>query len=69
MVLPSYILVNLKESTEDSPVEQQTEFTIQLTGFADGTKAKVIKEIKSIMEGMNLVQVIAVVCCGCTLFQ
>ncbi|XP_062507667.1 large ribosomal subunit protein bL12m-like isoform X2 [Corticium candelabrum] len=44
------------ESTEDSPVEQQTEFTIQLTGFADGTKAKVIKEIKSIMEGMNLVQ-------------
>ena len=38
--------------------EEQTEFTVKLTAFDDGGKVKLIKEIKSIVEGMNLVQVI-----------
>ncbi len=37
--------------------EEQTEFTVKLTAFDDGGKVKLIKEIKSIVEGMNLVQV------------
>lgn len=49
-------LLAVQDSNEDSPAQQQSEFTVKLTGFADGTKAKVIKEIKTIMEGMNLVQ-------------
>jgi large subunit ribosomal protein L7/L12 len=51
------VAVATPDSNEDSPAQQQSEFTVKLTGFADGTKAKVIKEIKTIMEGMNLVQV------------
>lgn len=50
------VAVATPDSNEDSPAQQQSEFTVKLTGFADGTKAKVIKEIKTIMEGMNLVQ-------------
>ena len=37
--------------------KEQTEFTVKLTAFDDGGKVKLIKEIKSIVEGMNLVQV------------
>ena len=37
--------------------EEQTEFTIKLTGFDDSGKVKLIKEVKSLIEGMNLVQV------------
>uniref|UniRef100_UPI003980992C ribosomal protein L7/L12 n=1 Tax=Salmonella sp. s54925 TaxID=3159674 RepID=UPI003980992C len=44
-----------QESTEETK-EEQTEFTIKLTGFDDGGKIKLIKEVKSLIEGMNLVQ-------------
>lgn len=37
--------------------EEQTEFTVKLTAFNDGGKVKLIKEIKNLVEGMNLVQV------------
>ena len=37
--------------------EEQTEFTIKLTGFDNSGKVKLIKEVKSLIEGMNLVQV------------
>ena len=39
------------------PVEAQTEFTVKLVKYADDSKIKLIKEVKSLMEGMNLVQV------------
>ncbi|CAH1274346.1 MRPL12 [Branchiostoma lanceolatum] len=36
--------------------EEQTEFTVKLMKFDDATKVKLIKEIKTHKEGMNLVQ-------------
>lgn len=38
-------------------VEEKTEFTVKLVKYADDSKIKLIKEIKILMEGMNLVQV------------
>lgn len=37
--------------------EEQSEFTVRLVKFADNSKIKLIKEVKTLMEGMNLVQV------------
>ena len=37
--------------------EEQTSFTVKLVKYKDDSKIKLIKEIKTIMEGMNLVQV------------
>jgi ribosomal protein L7/L12 len=39
------------------PVKVQTSFTVKLLKFEDGKKVALIKEIKSLLEGMNLVQV------------
>ena len=41
---------------EEKKVEEQTEFLVSLVKFADDSKIKVIKEIKSVVEGINLVQ-------------
>jgi ribosomal protein L7/L12 len=38
-------------------VAEPTEFTVKLTAFSDTAKVKLIKEIKSLIPGMNLVQV------------
>ena len=46
-----------KGAVTEEVKEEQTEFTIKLTGFDDGGKVKLIKEVKTLMEGMNLVQV------------
>lgn len=46
-----------QSDTADEPKEVQTEFTVKLTAFDDGGKVKLIKEIKNIVEGLNLVQV------------
>ncbi|CAB3987215.1 39S ribosomal L12, mitochondrial [Paramuricea clavata] len=51
----------MAQATEQSEAaeeekEEQTEFTVKLTAFDAGGKVKLIKEIKSIIEGMNLVQ-------------
>ena len=48
---------NLQAQEEASKEEEQTEFTVSLTKFSEGSKIKLIKEIKVLMEGMNLVQV------------
>ncbi|EDV27307.1 uncharacterized protein TRIADDRAFT_20666, partial [Trichoplax adhaerens] len=36
--------------------EVQTEFTVKLMKFDDASKVKLIKEIKALVDGMNLVQ-------------
>ncbi|XP_019615639.1 PREDICTED: 39S ribosomal protein L12, mitochondrial-like [Branchiostoma belcheri] len=48
-----------KEEEEEAVVEvkeEQTEFTVKLVKFDDASKVKLIKEIKTFKEGMNLVQ-------------
>ena len=42
---------------EEKQEEEQTAFTVKLVSFADDAKIKVIKEVKTLSEGMNLVQV------------
>jgi ribosomal protein L7/L12 len=49
-------LFSQSEAAEEEK-EEQTEFTVKLTAFDAGGKVKLIKEIKNIIEGMNLVQV------------
>ena len=39
------------------PEEEKTEFTVKLVKYTDDSKIKLIKEVKTLMEGMNLVQV------------
>lgn len=41
---------------EEKQEEEQTAFTVKLVSFADDAKIKVIKEVKTLSEGMNLVQ-------------
>ena len=41
--------------------EQKTTFTVKLVKYGEESKVKVIKEIKAMIEGMNLVQVSALV--------
>ena len=37
--------------------EEPSSFTVKLVKYADDSKIKLIKEVKSLIEGMNLVQV------------
>ena len=52
-----FLKYSLQAEEEEKKVEEQTEFLVRLVKFADDSKIKVIKEIKSVMEGINLVQV------------
>ena len=46
-----------EEDADDVPAKQeQSSFTVRLVKFDDAKKVAVIKEIKSMVEGMNLVQ-------------
>merc|ERR1712071_751428 len=45
-----------EEAEEETKVKVQTSFTVKLTQFTDTKKIALIKEIKNIVEGMNLVQ-------------
>ncbi|ENN77613.1 39S ribosomal protein L12, mitochondrial [Dendroctonus ponderosae] len=45
-----------EEDEEAAPVKVQTSFTVKLMKFEDKQKVALIKEIKNLMEGMNLVQ-------------
>merc|ERR1712111_194460 len=46
-----------EEEEEDSaPAAVQTSFTVKLTKFDPAKKVAIIKEIKNLVEGMNLVQ-------------
>ncbi|KAL3272914.1 hypothetical protein HHI36_014373 [Cryptolaemus montrouzieri] len=44
------------EEDEAAPVKTKTNFTVKLMKFDEKQKVALIKEIKSLMEGMNLVQ-------------
>ena len=56
-IKPCCFVLDFQSEATDEPKEVQTEFTVKLTAFDDGGKVKLIKEIKSIVEGLNLVQV------------
>merc|ERR1719412_3541446 len=45
-----------EEEEEAAPVAVQTSFTVKLTKFDPSKKVAIIKEIKNLVEGMNLVQ-------------
>merc|ERR1719189_3544867 len=45
-----------KEEEAAAPVAVQTSFTVKLTKFDPAKKVAIIKEIKNLVEGMNLVQ-------------
>ena len=46
------------QDEEDAPKPKaQTSFTVKLTKFDEAKKIALIKEIKNVVEGMNLVQV------------
>ena len=45
-----------EEEEEAAPVAVQTSFTIKLNKFDPAKKVAIIKAIKSLVEGMNLVQ-------------
>ena len=44
-------------AAEESKEEEQTKFKVKLVSFSGDSKVKLIKEVKVVMEGMNLVQV------------
>ncbi|XP_031570568.1 39S ribosomal protein L12, mitochondrial-like [Actinia tenebrosa] len=44
------------ETEEPEKAPEPTEFTVKLAGFDDTAKVKLIKEIKNLIPGMNLVQ-------------
>lgn len=46
-----------QEGEDEGPKTVKTSFTIRLTKFDDTKKVPLIKEVKNIVEGMNLVQV------------
>lgn len=46
-----------EEETATLKKKEKSAFTIRLTKFDDTKKVQLIKEIKSLVEGMNLVQV------------
>ena len=48
--------VRQEEEEEAAPAAVQTSFTVKLNKFDAAKKVAVIKEIKNIVEGMNLVQ-------------
>ena len=47
----------MQEDGESAAEEEQTEFTVSLVKFLPESKIKLIKELKMVMEGINLVQV------------
>ena len=52
-----YLPLACQRVVEEKEEEEQTAFTVKLVSFADDAKIKVIKEVKTLSEGMNLVQV------------
>ena len=48
-----------EEGDDDQAKSVQTSFSLKITKFDDGKKVALIKEVKSLVEGLNLVQV----CC------
>lgn len=53
-----FVIFNQQEEVDEEPqAKVQTSFTLKLTQFNDSKKIALIKEIKNLVEGMNLVQV------------
>lgn len=50
-------IVFLQEDEEEAPKAVKTDFTVKLMKFDEKQKVPLIKEIKTLVEGMNLVQV------------
>lgn len=46
-----------KAEEEEEQKTVQTAFTLKITKFDDGKKVALIKEVKNLVEGLNLVQV------------
>nr|CAG4645322.1 EOG090X0O3H [Leptodora kindtii] len=54
---PAQAAPKKEEEEEEKPVAKvQTSFTLKLTKFDESKKIAIIKEIKNLIEGMNLVQ-------------
>merc|ERR1719481_2213103 len=53
---PAAAQPKVEEEEEAAPVAVQTSFTVKLTKFDPSKKVAIIKEIKNLVEGMNLVQ-------------
>nr|CAD7415997.1 unnamed protein product [Timema poppensis] len=53
---PAGAQVSAEDEEEAAPKKVQTSFTVKLVKFDDKQKVALIKEIKNLLEGMNLVQ-------------
>ena len=60
-VICVYFIFQEEEEEEAAPKVVQTLFTVKLTKFDTAKKVALIKEIKALIPGMNLVQVSAFV--------
>lgn len=50
-------LIIFQEEEDDVPTTVKTSFTVKLMKFDEKQKVALIKEVKNLLEGMNLVQV------------
>ena len=55
-------MLYLQSQGSADAVEEKTEFTVKLVKYAEDSKIKLIKEVKTLLEGMNLIQVGVCVC-------
>lgn len=56
MAIGNFANVQQPEEEETTPQKVKTAFTVKLTKFDEKQKVAIIKEIKNLLEGMNLVQ-------------
>ena len=57
MVISHEEMIPSSVQDDQKQEEEPTLFTVKLVKYKDDSKIKLIKEVKTIMEGMNLVQV------------
>jgi large subunit ribosomal protein L7/L12 len=55
-MMPAMAVQSGQQQEAEEKKEEKTEFTVKLTRYADDSKIKVIKEVKNLVEGLNLVQ-------------
>lgn len=58
-MMPSGMIVAATPAEEEQEEKKlvKTEFTVKLTAYDDTKKIALIKEVKNVVEGLNLVQV------------
>lgn len=54
---PNSLFCFQEEEEEEAPKREQVSFTVRMLSFQADKKVQLIKEIKNLMEGLNLVQV------------